>query len=457
MTGTLGVGGFGVAFPGLGSYWGQHHVAFGWDGTWMEMAVDGSGVGQIATINWVTGVLNGDIANIQGELAGYLKLTGGTLSGGLVINAGLTVAGGGWFDTTVYFCNLGDFYNSYDGSRYRYRQFAGSWFEQWDGKTGNRTWWQNGYYMSLDGGANLFTSGYLHCWGGRILCESGAFEPTVCAWNAAAGVATGFSTDGSGMWFCGMDGSGNISSRHMLIDNSGNVTAWQQLDIGGNINGHSSINASLDLTAGRNASVAQTLWVNLDLSVARNAYVGYLSSAANIDAAGDIRAYGGHMISLGYGYASVTVLDRNANWAIGMFIGGSQINFGPMDGNGNSIANAWWACNSSAFAINSNIKLYYNPYAASDAALKANIALAPEFDSLGAIIRTAIKSFDWRHDNSHVAHGVIAQDLEETLPDVVTVCPIEPNKGLKYIDTQAVMAHVFRAIQQLAEKIDARK
>ena len=213
LGGVLGVGGTGISYNGLGGIWAAHHIGFGWDGAFINGAVDGSSIGQLATVGWV-----------QGTVGGYLPLGGGTLTGVLNCNSNLNVAGSTVHGGNTYFNGILDFVNFYDG-RYRYRQWAGNWYDYWDGTTGSRGWSQNGQWMTLDYAGNLATSGTYRAYGQRIISQGSV--PSVCAYSSA-GVATGFWTDASGMWLGNLDGSGNpfTGSAHVLIDSNGYVTMY---------------------------------------------------------------------------------------------------------------------------------------------------------------------------------------------------------------------------------------
>jgi len=214
LTGNLGVGGVGINYPALGGNWSAHRTAFGWDDSFIIAAVDGTYVGQLATVAWS-----------QGRFGSYLPLAGGTVTGPVAINSSLTVAGQGGFAGTVYFSGLSDFANFYGSSRYRYRQWAGSWYDYWDGQTGQRGWvcYTNGG-MYLDGSANLTTTGYIHANGGRLLSQG--WGASVGAYSPDHSMCTGFWTDGSGMWLGNLDGAGNPFSAKVRIDPNGYVSIF---------------------------------------------------------------------------------------------------------------------------------------------------------------------------------------------------------------------------------------
>jgi hypothetical protein len=86
----------------------------------------------------------------------------------------------------------------------------------------------------------------------------------------------------------------------------------------------------------------------------------------------------------------------------------------------------------------------------SDERLKDNIRTASDFDSLAAICRTPIVAYDRRQDRRHVPHGIVAQQIRETLPDVVM-----EHEEMLALDTHTMLVHAFRAIKQLNAKLEA--
>lgn len=86
----------------------------------------------------------------------------------------------------------------------------------------------------------------------------------------------------------------------------------------------------------------------------------------------------------------------------------------------------------------------------SDIRMKTNI-VDTNVDALDILNQVEMKSFDWRIDNKHEDIGIIAQQLQEVLPDLVyedeltTKLSIQPIKFIPYL---------IKAIQELSAKID---
>ena len=86
----------------------------------------------------------------------------------------------------------------------------------------------------------------------------------------------------------------------------------------------------------------------------------------------------------------------------------------------------------------------------SDIRMKTNIA-DTDVNAIDILNKVEMKSFDWRTDNKHEDIGIIAQQLQEVLPDLVyedeltTKLSIQPIKFIPYL---------IKAIQELSAKID---
>lgn len=89
----------------------------------------------------------------------------------------------------------------------------------------------------------------------------------------------------------------------------------------------------------------------------------------------------------------------------------------------------------------------------SDIRMKTNI-VDTKVNAVDILNQVEMKSFDWRVDNKHEDIGIIAQQLQEVLPDLVyedeltTKLSIQPIKFIPYL---------IKAIQELSAKIDGVK
>jgi hypothetical protein len=59
-------------------------------------------------------------------------------------------------------------------------------------------------------------------------------------------------------------------------------------------------------------------------------------------------------------------------------------------------------------------------------------------------------SYDMKNSDMHRDFGFVAEELQELLPDAVTDYEEGPT-----VDMMAMIAHAYRAIAQLAAKVDA--
>ena len=73
---------------------------------------------------------------------------------------------------------------------------------------------------------------------------------------------------------------------------------------------------------------------------------------------------------------------------------------------------------------------------------------------MGAILSCPTVAFDWRDGGAHVPYGFTAQDMENSLPDAVSVSTEQNTEGMKAVDMQALIVHLFRALRQMNSKID---
>lgn len=97
VSGTLGVNGSitsnsGCSMPSI-SYPGTegHAIAFGWDGTWLRLHVDGTYIDAIATYSWC----NSTFATSSWVSGSFLALSGGQITGQFVVSGGVIINSSG--------------------------------------------------------------------------------------------------------------------------------------------------------------------------------------------------------------------------------------------------------------------------------------------------------------------------------------------------------------------------
>jgi hypothetical protein len=86
----------------------------------------------------------------------------------------------------------------------------------------------------------------------------------------------------------------------------------------------------------------------------------------------------------------------------------------------------------------------------SDRSVKDNIQIVS--NALDTINQIEGVSFNWKQ-NGNKSYGVIAQDIEQVLPDVVQT----NDEGLKTVDYQALSAFLIESIKELKTEIDTLK
>ena len=434
LYGQMGAGGWGIAYHGVG--WSSY-MAFEWDGTFVDVAADGIFVGSLATVAWS-----------QSQLGLYLPLSGGTVTGSVVVNQSLVVDSSAGFRSSVFFANAGDFIN-YTSGNYRVRQWGGNWADLFDVTTGWRIWQcyaPSGNQMQLSPSADLTTSGAITSGGGRLIAVSGVRDVSVTVWRSDLGKAYGMWCGDGCLWFGGVDGAGTPQVAFARMDNQGAFVAQGVIYSPVGISTAGSVVASQDLVAYGNGSIAGTLWVNGNEDVAGVLYAGVLVSRNQADIATRIDVRGGRIVSLSGADPCVSAFWTGGR-CDGFWTDSRQMNFGACDGNGNPMS-ARFACSDSQFVVMPQIGFFANIQSFSDATLKENIRNAAPFDSLSAILDTPIVAFDWRH-GGHVPYGFVAQDVEDTLPDAVT----QSDEGLLAVDPLALITHLFRALRQMNDRL----
>lgn len=96
-------------------------------------------------------------------------------------------------------------------------------------------------------------------------------------------------------------------------------------------------------------------------------------------------------------------------------------------------------------AMYCNINMLYNKILnQSDARLKTNIVSNNE-KALEKLVDMVVSSFDWRETGEHVSAGLIAQQVQEIIPEIIE----ENNKGILSINYIALIPYLLKAIQEL--------
>lgn len=279
---------------------------------------------------------------------------------------------------------------------------------------------------------NITAGGTVSSSGGRIVSANAGGSPSFSCWDQAAGAAQGMFIQGSTLIWGAMDGGGNAQSSLMSLDNVGNLHVPATLTVG-NINAPIATIGGVTFSGGSNFSSPGTL--NVTALDAAYGTVGGVAINQNVTAPGQIVA--------GAGIAS---------WNGGIWIMGHGIRYPLVGGN-----------EEMAFAMTDSLLVWSNggfqggiPMG-SDRRLKENIDECAH-DALADIIATPLFTFDRLRnqfrDLPPRRHrvGFIANDLEH-IPEAVVSGPKEDD--ILSLDWMPLVAYAWRAIQQLAEGLEA--
>ena len=88
----------------------------------------------------------------------------------------------------------------------------------------------------------------------------------------------------------------------------------------------------------------------------------------------------------------------------------------------------------------------------SDARLKTNISQIKEDNVLSKINALKVKSFNWKENGEHVKAGLIAQELQEVFPELVS----KNRDGYLGINKTGLIEYIILAIQELNKKIEEK-
>jgi hypothetical protein len=172
---------------------------------------------------------------------------------------------------------------------------------------------------------------------------------------------------------------------------------------------------------------------------------------------------------VGIGTANVNYFKLNVNGSVNaaaIFVdgaplaaGGSTITLNEDAENETRYVGFVNAASGNASTINvSSTKLTFNPNTGtlsatifnslSDSSLKENvISIAGALDTINSLEGV---SFQWK-DNGKRSYGVIAQDIEKIIPDVV-----DSVNGIKNVNYDGIIPFLIEAIKELNRKLDAK-
>ena len=134
------------------------------------------------------------------------------------------------------------------------------------------------------------------------------------------------------------------------------------------------------------------------------------------------------------------------NQSIYFEIGDSQTR-AKVDSSALHIYNGLTAYNNTALDFYSDLDMHnYSIYNNSDARLKENIQ-ASQGSALEKIQQLDVLQYDWRESKKHVNMGVIAQQVQEIIPEAVKV---SDKTGLYSVNQLAFIPYLIKAVQELS-------
>lgn len=388
MTGFLDSVGIRYSYGGF-----AHSYQWYWDGQ-LHAIVDGGDQGIVAFQGWANTLVGN-----------YLPVAGGTIHNTFTANCNTTVDGTLFCRSTVYFSNLGDFANFYDG-RYRYRQWASNWYDFWDGTNGNRGWASpSGWMMTLDGSGNLSINGNFRASGSRHPF-GGPANTSIGVWQSGIGMAMWIA--GDGLWWGGSDGSANPNAGWMRLGSDGVLYEWN------GIVSYNWLQTSSWIGCGGDCNVS-----------------GYMRSSYRAIVQSGEPCIGMWNTGAGYAAAMSARIVFSGMGGVGIFNSDGAANLGSY---------------MALFGSNGDFLAQGRLLSGSDRSLKSDIRPA-DTDSLG-IVRS-LKPASYTMGGRTVPVGYIADEVERAMPEAV-----QEAEGVMHLDHGMLLAHALNAIAQLADRVD---
>lgn len=314
------------------------------------------------------------------------------------------------------------------------------------------------------GGLNVANnSGYLATAAPLMVGNIGIQYTPVSGAGADGGAHTFRLGWGSGHVVAAVDGSGAI----VQLANTGDLGAYLPLG-GGTITGNLTVNNGLtvggggiyttgpvttgSLNTGPNGITTSGLICNGGANISGPVNTGTLNTGSNAVTTAGLSCSGGASVAGNMNIGGT--YQRSGNGAlIECFPGGSwgSMSFAMISG-------GYLGASPDGGASGFN----YAPNGSwSDARLKTNIR-ATKTDALAAILATPVHAFEWNEKGrkrmpflpERIPVGLVAQEVEKTMPEVVhTMGPF--GDDMLMIRDHLITPYVFRALQQLAERVQA--
>jgi len=236
-------------------------------------------------------------------------------------------------------------------------------------------------------------------------------------------------------------GSVNISGSQSIV---GDVTFSNDVTITGGLDVTGTLNATVE---GTTATASYVAGADVDGAVANatNANTASYIDASNVDGTLDISTQ-----------TNLGVTDTTGQTGINFTLSGDNIT-GTLAGLGTSADVQFdsFGVGTAASGTTGEIRATgdITAFYSSDKRLKDNVT--PLSDAINKINQIGGYEFDWNSNSSHSGHdvGVIAQEIEEVLPEVV----VTRDNGYKAVRYEKIVALLIEAIKDQQSQIDELK
>lgn len=399
LTGSLTVGGAGITYSGEGA--NAHAIMFGWNGS-IVAAIDGTYVGNLALQSYVSN--------------NYLPISGGTLSGSLVVIGEVQT-------TSIYRINLSGAYFYSTSGETLINWDSGNWSLRYNRSNGTLT------YRRSDG-LNLFT------------IDGGGNASVAANFNVGAVLATaGNSHTRGGTAYWGAGDRSRLSS-----DNSTYTNVYMLDNYCWNLNWSTGALAwfRYDNSAVFTISVGGNTWAAGSASANGNVNAG-----ADVHAAGTLYAVNDHML-FGNGAAG-RIMQVESNWYWSWNNVNGDMNWVTPNGTFFEIRNHDALCGNDLGAMY-GIGGYIN---ASDERLKMNIQ--PSTYGLAEITQLEPIEFSRQAHPDRVEHGFSAQQVRRIMPHAVAVIGTQEEEPTLGITLDPIVAGLVNAVKTIIERLDQQE
>jgi hypothetical protein len=299
----------------------------------------------------------------------------------------------------------------------------------------------DGDRVTIDRGGNINTGGTFTAWDvhatSGLFCNGLLFQNYTGWWWTGSPIHTDSEMTCSALNFGGC-----------RIYNSGGYAYFDQTTHAAGHYSRGDIWCAGSMTSGNHLQANGGGWCieapNGGIYCPNEVHGGYVTSGGNVYAGNDITA---NSVFRGTGNGGARIGNWQGSgwdWMAFAIISGGYLGVSPDQGASgfNYTPNASW----------------------SDARLKLNIR-ASEIDALAVIGAIPVRAFDWTEkgrelmprDVSSVSCGLVAQELEELIPDAVTLVPVIGDLAgdpMRCIIHEQLDAYYIRAFQQLTARIE---